>query len=197
MARPKDKDRTCWETEMDKKRNVLQVNKAVNLLELVLAQADLRTLNVLLQVLDRGGARNSQDRWGTVQQPGQCNLTGCRLMVLDNLIQDTPWTCQVADPLRMPGNKADALTCAQVDHCLGLLNIHPDGLRFLQIIVVLHRHNRHYLLCQRKLINGHIGETNVTNLSLRFHLRKFAHRVLKWNIWIGIMQLVHINLIDA
>ena len=43
--------------------NVLQVSNAVNLLELVLAQSDLRTLDVLFQVLDRRGAGDGEDRW--------------------------------------------------------------------------------------------------------------------------------------
>ena len=63
--------------------------------------------------------------------------------------------------------------------------------------MVLHRHNGHHLLRHRKLITRHIGEAEVANLALRFHLRKLTHRVLKRNVRIGIMQLVHIDLIDA
>lgn len=44
-------------------RNGLRVSSAVNLLELVLAQSDLRASDVLFQVLDRRGAGDGQDRW--------------------------------------------------------------------------------------------------------------------------------------
>jgi hypothetical protein len=96
------------------------VSDAANLLELVLAQSDLRALDVLFQVLDRRGARDGQGRWGAMQQPGQGNLAGSRMVSPGNLVQDTAWTCQFADPLRIPGEKADALACAQVDHFLFL-----------------------------------------------------------------------------
>jgi hypothetical protein len=102
-----------------------------------------------------------------------------------NLVQDTAWTSQFADPLRMPGNKADALACTQVDQFFGLLDIHPYGLRFLQVIVVLHRHNGHNPLSHRKLINAHNGEADMANLAFSFHLRKLTNRVLIRNVWIG------------
>ncbi len=43
------------------KENILRVSDAANLFELVLAQSDLRTIDVLFKVLHRSGARDWQD----------------------------------------------------------------------------------------------------------------------------------------
>src|SRR6266566_1008190 len=118
-------------------------------------------------------------------------------MPLCDLVEGTPGASQFSKSQGGPGDKANTLTGAQIDHRLGLGNRHVFGLAHRQIIVILHRDNRDDLLGACQLIERDIGESDMANLPFLPQLRKFADRVFKWNLGVRAMELINVNALEA
>ena len=86
---------------------------------LVGAQADRRRCEILLEMGYRGGPGNGQHGGGTLQQPGQRDLAWCDAVALGDPGERRTWAGEPARCQRVPGNKGDAGTGAQIDQPVG------------------------------------------------------------------------------
>src|SRR5438045_5857830 len=88
--------------------------------KLLLAEPDCRTNHVFIQMLHPGSSRNRQHRARAFEEPGERNLTGLGIVPPGDLVEGAPGTSQFSSCQRGPGDKADTLAGAQIDHGLGL-----------------------------------------------------------------------------
>ena len=170
---------------------------SIKSIELFLAELDRGTNHIFIQMLHPGSTRNRQHGARAFEKPGERDLTRLGVVSLCDLVQGSPGVSQFSKRQRGPGDKADPLAGAPIDHGLGLGNGHVFGLAHRQIIVVLHGDNRDHLLGSSQLVERDIGESHMANLPFLPQLRQFTDRVLKGNLGVRTMELIQVNALQA
>src|SRR5258707_1103436 len=101
-------------------------------------ELDRRRGDVLLEMRDLAGARNRQHDWAALQEPGERDLAGARLVLVRDRVQRRAGLRRRAGIERRPGDEADVV----------LLAIFERGLAVAvdEIIAVLHRGDRENFL---------------------------------------------------
>src|SRR3954452_10559962 len=89
----------------------------------LVVEADARGTEVLLEVSDRRGARDQQDVRVAMQEPRECDLRGCRAVLLRHLLdvrvrRDRPRAARERRPQREERDERDAALGTQLEHVL-------------------------------------------------------------------------------
>src|SRR6266700_7717371 len=137
-------------------RNPLLLTALINGVKLLLGQLDHGAHHVLFEMLYRRGSRDREHGAGALKKPSECDLAGSCLMPPGNLVKQSALASKLSSRQREPGDKADTLTCAAIDHSFGLGSRHIFGRTIRQVITVLNGDNGHDLLCSCELIAGDI-----------------------------------------
>src|SRR6202521_1860935 len=154
------------------------------------AQLQVRGLQVLLQVSERGRAGDRQHHGRSRQQPGDRYLGRRRLMARGDLGDRAANARRVAPGRqREPRQEGDAIALAGRKHGFG------GSIR--HVIAVLHRHDGRHSARYGKLADVDIGDADVADLPLALELDERAYGIIERHARVGTVQLVEINPVGA
>lgn len=86
--------------------------------ELFVRQRDIDRRDVFLEMFDLRGAGNRQHHRATLQHPGESDLARRGIVPSGDRIEQRARLCQIAGGERIPGNEADIVLGAIVEHVL-------------------------------------------------------------------------------
>src|SRR5918911_693037 len=158
------------------------------LLELLVAEFKRGRGDVLLQMLDRRGARDRQHHRRAPEQPGERDLARCSIVAGGYLVEWTAGPRQVPGGQREPGDEAHALAFAEVEYVFGAA---AD-----EVVAVLHRGYRYDVPRLFDLFDADLREAHVPDLALLAQLGQSAHLLLGGDTWVYAMQLVEVYAVD-
>ena len=149
--------------------------------QLVAGELELCCRDVLLDVLDRARARDRQHHGATGEQPGERHLPGRRVVRGCDLGDRPARLGQLAGGQRELRDEADALLLAVLEDVLGLT---VD-----EVVAVLHRGHLEDLLRRLDLLDGDLGQAEVTDLALVLELLHQPELLLARDLGVDAVQL--------
>src|ERR1700677_2199376 len=155
--------------------------------EFGVGQHDPRRGDVLLQMRHLRRAGDWQHDRAALQHPGERDLAGRGTIDFSDRVERRAWPGQLAGAQREPGNEADAVALAMLQHILA----RPVG----EIVAVLHRRDAEQLRGRFDLLDRDFAQTGMADDALVEQRLDRAELLVPRHAWIDAVQLPEIDLL--